>query len=184
LGGLTLLFVAGLLLGAASGLLFARWRAARSARREGSARVWQVIAVPVVDGALPATALSAAVRLSKASGSHVVVLVVVKVPRTLSLSAEQAPGIDAALTQLEAAERLLRSQGVSGHGEIVRAREVGDRLVRACAELGVGAVVLEAGGTSRSASDLLRTFLDETGSRRFDVIVTHPQTGEAQRAIG
>jgi nucleotide-binding universal stress UspA family protein len=169
-----LLFVAGIALGVSAVLIWEHRVRARTAGSHNGLPAWQAIAVPIVNRTLPAEALLVAARLARAFDARVILIAILQVPRTMSLNAGTAPGMEAALDQLEAAERIVRSLGAQAQSEVIRVREMGEFVERAFAEVGAQIVVLESHPKSRATSDLVRTFTDERGlSPTFDVILTH-----------
>ncbi|MGI8549288.1 MAG: hypothetical protein ACR2PL_00625 [Dehalococcoidia bacterium] len=160
--------VVGLLAGAVVHRFWQRARTGRPCLRN-PASIWPVLAVPIVNGKLPQTALETAARLSIAVGGQVVVLVAVQIPRSMSLEAPDPPGLDLALDRLDAAERMVVGLGSRVHGEIVRLRDVSEVAGRCLAETGAQAVVVEAAPRSRAAEDLLRSLT--TGKRADDFAV-------------
>ena len=171
----SLLIVAALSAGVLAGLVIARRLRFGAGENGSAARLWQVIAVPMIENRLPEAALATAARLAKASGSHVTVLAVVPIPRTMSLNAEEAPGLEEALGCVDAAERFVRGRGAAVHGELVRVREVGELVQRACAEAGAQAVVVEVNSGSRPSQELLREFVERQGPHAFDIVVAHAE---------
>lgn len=174
-----LLLLLALLLGAAvgTGLAWVFWirpRASHAARGRQPA-LWRSIAVPIVDRRLPEAALRTAARLSLAKGGRVVVLVPVQVPRTMNLEAVAPPGLDSAIERLEAAEAFVRRLGAEVHGEVVRGREIGDFVGRACQEAGVQVVVIEPDPASRATGELVRALVDARAPGHLDVVIArHP----------
>ncbi len=168
----SLLFAAGLVLGAAL-ILIARRRPLTDPAAEATDPAWRAIAVPIVNGGMPRAALSVAARLSRATRGKVVVLTVVQIPRAVGLDAQSPPGLEAALTRLETAEGIVRGLGAQVQGEIVRVRELGDAIGRACRESGAEAVVLKPDATSRATAELLHALIEGRSTRDSDLVLAH-----------
>jgi nucleotide-binding universal stress UspA family protein len=171
------LLLAGIAIGGGVALLWERRVRAKTAHGRGRQAAWRGVAVPIVGGALPVEALAVAARLGSAVGARVILVAIVQVPRTLSLEAESVPGLPRALDQLEQAEQQLHRLGAQVQSEVVRVREVGDFVERACAQAGAQLVVLESQPQSRSGRDLLRAFTEEKGAGGLDVLLTHHAAG-------
>jgi len=171
-----LLFVAGFVLGAGLTLTVRRWLHV-AAGEKTTPQVWRVIAVPILNGGVPRAALTVAARLSLATHGEVVVLTVVQIPRAVGIDAGSPPGLEAALARLETAEGIVRGLGAQVRGEIVRVREVGDLVGRACTESGAQAVVIEPNSASRATAELVHTLLEGKAGRSFDLVMARADTG-------
>jgi hypothetical protein len=169
-----LFLVVGAGLGAALSLLAQRLRHERSSS-SSALQAWGTIAVPLVSGPLPYSALTTAARLGRATHALVVLLAVVQVPRTISMQADAPPGLDTALGRLDSAERVVREFGAEVHGEVVRVREIRDLVRRACEETGAQVVVVEPNAASQAANELVLALAGGSGPRNFDVVLTHGQ---------
>jgi hypothetical protein len=172
-----LLVLAGLVLGSALTLIGLYAWPGPAGRRRAAARGWHTIVVPLVDGILPKSALETAGRLSVAAGGRVEILAVLQVPRTMNINAENPPGLEGALSRLEAAESFVQGIGAEAHGEVVRVREPGDLVVHACEETGAGAVVIEPNPASRATADLLRALTEAKAALTFDIVVATSRDG-------
>jgi hypothetical protein len=176
-----LIFVAGIVIGAVLMLLLQRPRRESGSHQSADRACWPVIAVPLVNGSMPRAALAVAARLSRATHGEVVVLSVVQVPRAIGLDSQSAPGLEPALSRLETAEAIVRGFGAAVHGEVVRVREVGDLVGRACLAAGAGAVVLEPNSGSRATTELMHALTEGKGGGSIDLILA--QTGVRDRAF-
>ena len=165
-------FVAGLMIGAAL-LWMVQRRRGRSLCSKRTGRAWRVIAVPIVNGCMPRSALSVAAGLGVAAHGTVVVLVVVQIPRTVGIDVQSPPELESALSRLDAAEGIVRALGASVRGELVRVREVGDLVGRACKESGAEAVILEPHTGSRATAELTHALLEGKDARSFDLVLAY-----------
>jgi basic amino acid/polyamine antiporter, APA family len=103
---------------------------------------YEQILVPVKVGPIGEEMLATAIKLAEERGGTIHALHVIRVPLSLALDAELLDQEERASASLIDAKQLAAEHGVTIHGEIVRARAIGEAIVARAEEIGADLIVM------------------------------------------
>jgi APA family basic amino acid/polyamine antiporter len=142
--------------------------------REGQ---YRRILVPMKLGPIGEEVLATAIRLAEELGSNVSALHVVRVPLDLSLDAEMLDEEERAEASLAEAKLLASEHGVEVETAIVRARSLGEAIVRAAKEQGADLIIMGSAPRWRRQSRFFSPTVDYVLKKAPSevMVVAYPQ---------